>query len=114
MLSLGRLCSPRSSKKGKKAIECSIENFVPVVAVTKQKDAPSIEFSTAKGNFEREKVVEGTMLSQINALNILSKLQKLPSLLMSRPPTLRTRYTCDSLFVLAGMTRLSVRQYHMR
>ena len=39
---------------------------------------------------------------------------ELPSLLMSRPPTLRSRYTCDFLFVLAGMTRLSVRQHHMR
>ena len=36
--------------------------------------------------------------------------QQLPSLLMSRPPTLRSRYTRDFLFELAGIQRLSVRQ----
>ena len=55
VLSLGRLCNelgdsfswpsretPRFSN-GLKVMECSIENFVPVVAVTKQKAVPSIE-----------------------------------------------------------------------
>ena len=46
-----------------KMIECSIENFVSVVAVTKQKAVPSIEFSSAKESVEREKV-EDTMLDQ--------------------------------------------------
>ena len=49
-------------KKVRSVIECSNENFVPVVAVVKQKGAPSIEFSTAKGNLEREQEVEDTML----------------------------------------------------
>ena len=39
-----------------------LESFVPVVAVTKQKAVPSIEFLPDKGNFEREKEVEDTML----------------------------------------------------
>ena len=47
--------------KGKKVIECSIDNVVPVVGVTKQ-IAVSIEFSSAKGNFKREQEVEDTML----------------------------------------------------
>ena len=33
-----------------------------MVAVPKQKAAPSIEFSTAMGNFEREQDVEDTLL----------------------------------------------------
>ena len=49
-------------KNGKRGMECNIENFVPMVAVTKQKAEPSIEFSTAKGNLEREQEVEDTML----------------------------------------------------
>ena len=74
MLSFGKLCNelgsshswpigetPRVSK-GKKGIQCNIENFVPVVAVTKQKTVPSMEFSAAKGNLEREQEVEDTML----------------------------------------------------
>ena len=73
VLSLGRLChelgcsyswpsgeAPRLSK-GKKEIECCIEHFVPVVAATKQKVVPSIELSSSKGNFEREKEVEDTL-----------------------------------------------------
>ena len=36
-------------------------NFVPVVAVTKQKATPSIEFSTARGNFEQAKEVDDTL-----------------------------------------------------
>ena len=79
MLSLGQLCNetaysclwpsgetPRLSK-GKKVIGCSIENFVLVVAVTKQKAVPSIEFSTSKGNVEREQEVEDTMLDLLNS-----------------------------------------------
>ena len=71
VLLLGRLCNelgysyswptretPRLSK-GKKVIECSIENFVLMVPVTKQKAVPSIEFSTAKGNLERERKRSG-------------------------------------------------------
>ena len=71
---LGRLCNelgysywwpsgetPRLSKS-EKAIECSIENFVSVVAVSKHKAVPSIEFSSAKGNFERDHGVEDAML----------------------------------------------------
>ena len=49
-----------------KVIECSIESFVPVVEVTKKKAVPSIEFSSAKGNFEREKEVEDTLLDLLN------------------------------------------------
>ena len=74
VLSLGRLCNElgyscswpsgetRRLSKGKKVIGCNIENFDPVVAVTKQKTLPSIEFSLVKGNFERENEVEDTML----------------------------------------------------
>ena len=36
-----------------------------MVAVTKQKAVPSIEFSTATGNLEREKEVEDTMLDPL-------------------------------------------------
>ena len=74
MLSMGRLCNevgyscswpsgetPRLSK-GKKVIECGIENNVFVVAVIKQNAVPSIEFSSASGNFERWKEVEDTMM----------------------------------------------------
>ena len=80
VLSLGGFCNelgcsyswpsgeaPRLSK-GKKVIECSIENFVPVVAVTKLKAVPSIEFSSAKRNFEREEEVDGTMLETVRAI----------------------------------------------
>ena len=49
-------------QKSKKAIGCSIENFGPIVAVTKQKAVPSIELSPATENFEREKEVEDAML----------------------------------------------------
>ena len=61
LLSLRRLCNelggsfswpsgeaPRLSK-GRKVIYCSTENFVFVVAVTKQKAVPSIEFAPAMG-----------------------------------------------------------------
>ena len=61
VLSLGRLCNelgdsypwpsgetPRFSK-GKKVMECSIDNFVPVVAVTKRKAVPSIESQPKSG-----------------------------------------------------------------
>ena len=41
-----------------------IENFVPVVAVTKQKAVPSIEFSSGTGNFEPE-TMEDTMLDLV-------------------------------------------------
>ena len=57
VLSLGSLCdehgcsyswlpgeTPRLSR-GKKVIECSIENFVPAVAVTQQNAVPPIKFS---------------------------------------------------------------------
>ena len=43
-------------------IECSIEAFVPVVAVAEHKAVPSIGSSSAKGDFEREKEVEDSML----------------------------------------------------
>ena len=49
-------------QKVRKVIESSIENFDPMVAVTQQKSVPSIEFSTVKGNLEREQEVEDTML----------------------------------------------------
>ena len=61
-LSRGRQEKHPEYQKCKKVIESSVENFVPVVAVTKQKAVPSIEFSSAKGNLEREKEVEDTML----------------------------------------------------
>ena len=53
--------TPRLSK-GKNVIECSIENFVSVVAVIKQKALPSMKSSTGKANLEREQEVERTML----------------------------------------------------
>ena len=53
--------TPRLSE-GKKVIECNIENFVSMIAVTQQMEVPSIEFSTAKGNFEREQEDEDTIL----------------------------------------------------
>ena len=54
--------------KGNKVIGCSIENFVHMIAVTKQKAVPSVEFSSAKGNFfEREKDVEDTMLDLLKS-----------------------------------------------
>ena len=49
------------NQKGRK-IECSIDNFVHMVAVTKRQGVPSVEFSTAEGNLEREKEAEDTML----------------------------------------------------
>ena len=71
VLSLGRLCNefgfsyswasggtPRLSK-GETVIECRIEIFVLMVAVTEQKAVPSIVFSTAKGNLERERTRSG-------------------------------------------------------
>ena len=39
-----------------------------MVAVTKQKGVPSIEFSTAEGNLEREKEAEDTMLDLLQPL----------------------------------------------
>ena len=45
---------PRLSN-GKKVVECSIETVVPVVAATKHKAVPSIEFSSTKGNFGARK-----------------------------------------------------------
>ena len=70
VLSLGRLCNdtgyyyswptretPRLSNS-KKVIERNTENFV----TTKHKAVPSIEFSTAMGNLEREQEVDDTML----------------------------------------------------
>ena len=54
--------TPRLSK-GKRVVACSIENSVPGgVAVTHQRVVPCIEFSSAKGNFDREKELEDTML----------------------------------------------------
>ena len=38
-----------------------------MVAVTKEKAVPSIEFSTAKGNLEREQEVEETMLDLLKS-----------------------------------------------
>ena len=74
VLLLGRLCielcdafswtsgeTPRLSK-GEKMIACCIENFVPVVAVTKQEAVPPIQFLSVKGIFKREKEVKDTML----------------------------------------------------
>ena len=74
VLSLGRLCfqfghsyswpteaTPRLSK-GDKVIESHTENFVTMFAMIEQKAVPSIEFSTAKRNLERENEVEDTML----------------------------------------------------
>ena len=63
VLSLVRLCNefgysyswpsgePPRLSKGKNVIECSIENFVPVVAVTKQKALPSFGFIDSQGTF---------------------------------------------------------------
>ena len=45
--------TPRLSTS-KKAIDCNIENFVTMVAVTKQNAVPSIEFSTTEESFERD------------------------------------------------------------
>ena len=74
--SLGRPCNELGSsfswptnsqfiKKSKRVIECIIENFLSMVAMTEQKAVTSIEFSTAKGNLEREKEVEDTMLDPL-------------------------------------------------
>ena len=49
-------------------IECSIQHIAPMFSVTKQKALPSIEFSTAKGQFEREKEMEDLMLDLLKAL----------------------------------------------
>ena len=46
---------------GKRVNECNIKNVgFPMTAVTKQKAVPSIGFSTATGNLEREQEVEDT------------------------------------------------------
>ena len=55
-------------QEGRKVIDCNIDFFVLSVAVTKQKAVHSIDFSTAKGNFEREKEVEDTMLDLLKLL----------------------------------------------
>ena len=55
-------------EEGQKVIECSIENFVRVVAVTKQQAVPSSEFSPATGNLEREAEVEDAMLDLLKPL----------------------------------------------
>ena len=49
-------------QEGRKVIDSNIDFFVLPVAVTKQKAVQSIDFSTARRNFEREKEVEDTML----------------------------------------------------
>ena len=48
--------------KGKKIIECYIENFDAMFAVAKQKAVPSVEFSKDEGNLKREKEAEDTIL----------------------------------------------------
>ena len=48
--------------KGKKTIECYIENFDAMFAVAKQKAVPSVEFSKDEGNLKREKEAEDTIL----------------------------------------------------
>ena len=54
--------TPRLSKV-KKVIECIVENFVSMVAVTKRRAVAFIEFSKGEGNLERKQVVEDTMLN---------------------------------------------------
>ena len=44
-------------------IECSIEDFVPVSSYQTRKAVLSIEFSSARGNFELEQEVDDTMLN---------------------------------------------------
>ena len=53
-------------QEGQKVIECSIENVVPFKAVTKLRAASSIEFSSTKGNFERETEVEDAIFDLWN------------------------------------------------
>ena len=51
-----------------KALDCSIENFVFAVAVTRQKAVPSKEDSSATGNREREKDMENTMMELLRTI----------------------------------------------
>ena len=62
LLIRGRQVKIPDYEKGKKVIECNIENFVSMVAVTEQKAVPSVGFSKAEGNLEREKEVEDTIV----------------------------------------------------
>ena len=43
----------------KRVIECDIENFVLVVAVTKQEEVASKVISPAEGNIERDEKITG-------------------------------------------------------
>ena len=49
---------------GKRVIECNVEIYISMVALTKQKAELSTGFPTAKGNLEREQEVEDTMLDR--------------------------------------------------
>ena len=68
ILTRGRQENLPDYQKGKKVIEDNIETFVSMVAVTKQKAVPSIEFSTPKENLEREQEVKDAMLDLLQLL----------------------------------------------
>ena len=53
--------NPPGYPKDKRTIECSIENFVPMVAFTKQTAVPYIGSSSANGGLQREKKVKDTI-----------------------------------------------------
>ena len=73
MRSLGRLCNdlgyscswhsgtPKLTK-GKRVLECGIENFVPMVAVTKQRAVLIKDISLAARNCAHERERKDTML----------------------------------------------------
>ena len=52
--------------KGKKVIECSIENFVRMVTVMKQRVVPSGVFSGATGDCERGTEMENTLVKPVS------------------------------------------------
>ena len=53
--------------EGKRVIECDIENFVPVVAVTKQLEVVPKVISPAEGNLERDEEDNGKQSSSVEA-----------------------------------------------
>ena len=81
-----------------------------MVAVSKQKVVASIEFSSAKGNFEREKEVEDTMLDLLKPFTamrcILPQLRQLGV-------TLRTKMSKKNLF-MKSFPRLSPMREEIR
>ena len=92
--------------KAKRVIECSIENFVSVVAVTKQKAAPSIGSSSAKGNSEREKDVEERRRCISHPMQVIEEQP-----LEDKPPSVATDAAGDNL---AKETKSKERNHRFR